>query len=83
MKGTKTRLIRVSSQFIKLRIKSKATVLFSTHILSDVEAVCDSVTVVDNGRSLYGGTVDGISSSTGQSFEDAVLALLRPTGNAK
>jgi len=66
-----------------LQLKSKATVLFSTHILSDVEAVCDSVTVVDNGRSLYGGTVDDISSSAGQSFEDAVLALLRPAGNAK
>ena len=30
MKGTKTRLISVSSQFIKLRMKSKATVRTTT-----------------------------------------------------
>ena len=61
-----------------LRLRSKSTVLFSTHLLSDVEAVCDSVTVVDHGKTLYGGTVSGIRKSKNQSFEDAVLELLQP-----
>ena len=61
-----------------LRLKSKSTVLFSTHLLSDVEAVCDSVTVVDHGKALYEGTVSGIRKSDKQSFEDAVLELLQP-----
>ena len=61
-----------------LRLKNKSTVLFSTHILSDVEAVCDSVTVVDHGKAIYGGSVDGIRKSKKQSFEDAVLELLQP-----
>ena len=61
-----------------LRLRSKSTVLFSTHLLSDVEAVCDSVTVVDHGKTLYEGTVSGIRKSKNQSFEDAVLELLQP-----
>ena len=65
-----------------LRLKSKSTVLFSTHLLSDVEAVCDSVTVVDHGKTLYEGTVSGIRKSKNQSFEDAVLELLQPGRSA-
>jgi len=64
------------------RLKSKSTVLFSTHLLSDVEAVCDSVTVVDHGKALYEGTVSGIRKSNNQSFEDAVLELLQPGRSA-
>ena len=61
------------------KLKENATVLFSTHILSDVETVCDSVTVVDHGKTLYEGTVNGISSQN-KSFEDSVIELLRPSG---
>ena len=65
-----------------LRLRSKSAVLFSTHLLSDVEAVCDSVTVVDHGKTLYEGTVSGIRKSKNQSFEDAVLELLQPGRSA-
>jgi len=64
-------------------LKGKCTVLFSTHILSDVEDVCDSVTVVNDGKALYGGSVNGIKKSEEQSFEDAVLELLLPGRGAK
>lgn len=60
------------------RLKNRATVLFSTHILSDIESVCDSVTVVDHGRALYEGPVDAIGKSPNETFEDAVLKLLQP-----
>jgi ABC-2 type transport system ATP-binding protein len=66
-----------------LRLRSKSTVLFSTHLLSDVEAVCESVTVVDHGKTLYEGTVSGIRKSKKQSFEDAVLELLQPGRSTK
>jgi len=66
-----------------LRLRSKSTVLFSTHLLSDVEAVCDSVTVVDHGKALYEGTLSGIRKSKEQSFEDAVLELLQPGRSSK
>ena len=65
------------------QMRGKSTVLFSTHILSDVEDVCDSVTVVNKGKALYGGSVSGIRKSAGQSFEDAVLELLLSKGNVE
>ncbi|MBI67212.1 MAG: hypothetical protein CL777_00470 [Chloroflexi bacterium] len=65
------------------QLKGRATVLFSTHILSDVEDVCDSVTVVDHGKALYEGTVKGIKKKRGQSFEQAVLELLLPERGGK
>ena len=61
------------------KLKENATVLFSTHILSDVETVCDSVTVVDHGKTLYEGTVNGITNEN-KSFEESVIELLRPSG---
>ena len=64
---------------IVTKLKKRATVLFSTHILSDVETVCDSVTVVDHGRTLYEGAVSGISNNE-KSFEESVIELLRPSG---
>tara|TARA_A100001037_G_scaffold105697_1_gene95987 strand:+ start:213 stop:911 length:699 start_codon:yes stop_codon:yes gene_type:complete len=60
------------------QLKGRATVLFSTHILSDVEDICDSVTVVDHGKALYDGTVAGVKKTKGQSFEHAVLDLIQP-----
>jgi ABC-2 type transport system ATP-binding protein len=64
------------------RLRGKSTILFSTHILSDVEDVCDSVTVVDHGTALYEGSVSGIKKAEGQSFESAVLELLQPGRNS-
>ncbi len=34
------------------RLKGRATVFFSSHILADVERVCDQVTIIDQGRKL-------------------------------
>ena len=66
-----------------LGLRGKSTVLFSTHLLSDVEAVCDSVTVVDHGKTLYEGAVSSIRKSENQSFEDAVLELLQSGRSTK
>ncbi len=33
------------------RLKEEATVFMSTHILSDVERVCDCVGIIDKGKS--------------------------------
>lgn len=34
------------------------TVFFSSHIVSDVEEICDSVVVIDHGKLLYQGNID-------------------------
>ncbi len=40
------------------RIKGNTTVLFSTHILSDVERICDRVAVLSDGRIALSGSLD-------------------------
>ncbi len=45
---------------IILAVKGKTTVVFSTHILSDVERVCDHVAVLDKGHLVLAGTLGEI-----------------------
>ena len=40
--------------------------LFSTHILSDVEQICDRVALLEKGSIALEGTIDEIKSSHGQ-----------------
>jgi ABC-2 type transport system ATP-binding protein len=42
------------------RLGRRGTVLFSSHILGDVERVCDTVGVLREGRLLYQGSMDGL-----------------------
>lgn len=44
------------------RVKGETTVLFSTHILSDVERVCDTVGVLNGGKLLLQGGLEEIKS---------------------
>jgi ABC-2 type transport system ATP-binding protein len=41
-------------------VKEKTTVVFSTHILSDVERICDHVAVLHEGRLAFSGTLSEI-----------------------
>lgn len=45
---------------ILLAVKGKTTVVFSTHILSDVERVCDRIAVLHKGRLTLHGTLSEI-----------------------
>lgn len=45
---------------ILLEVKDKTTVVFSTHILSDVERICDRVAILHNGRLAMNGTLSEI-----------------------
>lgn len=42
---------------ILLRVKEQTTILFSTHILSDVEQICDEVAFLNKGEIVLSGTV--------------------------
>ena len=49
------------------RLARTATVVLATHILADVQQVCDTVAVVDRGRIRFEGAItepSGISSSS-------------------
>lgn len=42
---------------ILLSIKGKTTVVFSTHILSDVEKICDHIAILNQGKIVKSGTI--------------------------
>jgi ABC-2 type transport system ATP-binding protein len=41
-------------------MRADATVLFSSHLLVDVESVCDRVAILDHGRLLFQGSIDDL-----------------------
>jgi len=49
------------------RLKEEATVFMSTHILSDVERVCDSVGIINKGRLVVTSTVDELRNKYARS----------------
>lgn len=44
------------------KVKGKTTVIFSTHILSDVERICDYIALLNNGKLALSGTLSKIKS---------------------
>lgn len=51
---------------IMLKIKDSTTVIFSTHILSDVERICDHVAILNKGSIALSGTLSEIKSMHGK-----------------
>jgi sodium transport system ATP-binding protein len=51
-------------------------VLFSSHVMQEVSALCDSIVVIASGRVVAQGTPDELRSQTGhENLEDAFVAL--------
>jgi ABC-2 type transport system ATP-binding protein len=57
--------IREIRDLVKDLGASGVTVLLSSHILAEVQQVCDSVTIIGNGRLLASGRVQDLMASTG------------------
>ena len=55
---------------------NKKTVFFSTHILSDVERLCDRIGVLDKGHLLFSGEINQILNH-GSTLEDAFVQLIK------
>lgn len=68
-------------------IKGKTTVIFSTHILSDVERICDNIALIDKGKLVIHGTIGEIKANhksdklfiefVSKNDKDKFLAILR------
>lgn len=57
--------IRWFREFIlNLRAERGITVLFNSHLLSEVELMCDRVAILREGRHVFEGTVDGLQNDT-------------------
>jgi ABC-2 type transport system ATP-binding protein len=50
------------------RLAHTKTVILSTHILADVQQVCDTVGVIDRGRLLFEGPMEDLLAHTSSSF---------------
>lgn len=57
---------RIEILEILQKIKGTTTVIFSTHILSDVERICDRVAVLHNGNIAISGTLSEIKAMHGK-----------------
>jgi ABC-2 type transport system ATP-binding protein len=62
----------------RLSLEQGVTVLFSSHILSDIEALCRRVAVLHHGRLVASGDVEELRAKhSAASMEDLYLALAR------
>ena len=60
----------------RLRDEHGKCIVFSTHIMQEVERLCDHVVVVSQGRTVASGTVQELSARTGQAdFEETFVQL--------
>jgi len=72
----------VGRQLVRTILREQAeagrTILFSSHVLSDVEALCDDVAVIDKGRMVFSGTA---TSAVGE-HTGAFSVRIAATANA-
>ena len=60
----------------RLRDEQGKCIVFSTHIMQEVQRLCDQVVVMAQGRTVAQGTVAELCTQTGQAdFEEAFVAL--------
>ena len=71
-----TRALRDSLRWLRTPAGGTKCIVFSTHIMQEVERLCDSVVVVADGRTVASGTVDELLERTGKTdFEEAFVKL--------
>ncbi len=64
----------ITDVILELRTRGK-TVFFSSHILSDIERLCDDIAILNKGRLLYSGNVNDLTQQT-LSVEDAFIRAI-------
>jgi len=62
------------------QVRERTTVLFSTHILADVERICDTVGVLNNGKIVLGGNLEQIKSTHRRDTIVVMLDGVSPAG---
>lgn len=68
--------------FIESAREQGKTVLLSTHVMSEVERLCDRVTIIHQGRVKGAGTLDELKTQTQEpSLEKLFLSFLQPPQN--
>ena len=71
-----TRALRDTLRWLRSPEGGAKTIVFSTHIMQEVERLCDSVVVVAQGRTVATGSVAELLARTGEpDFEEAFVQL--------
>ncbi len=71
-----TRALRDSLRWLRTPAGGSKCIVFSTHIMQEVERLCDSVVVVAHGRTVATGTVPELLAQTQErDFEEAFVKL--------
>jgi sodium transport system ATP-binding protein len=75
-----TRALRETLRLLSSPEGGAKCIVFSTHIMQEVEHLCDSVVLVSQGRTVATGTVAELLAQTGQQeFEEAFVRLAFPS----
>jgi ABC-type multidrug transport system ATPase subunit len=61
MAGLDARWVKIIRERIKMLNKQGATILFSSHILTEVENLCDRVAIIDKGKLIAEDTVSNLN----------------------
>jgi sodium transport system ATP-binding protein len=78
-----TRALRESLRHLRSPAGGSKCIVFSTHIMQEVELLCDRVVVMTRGRCVAEGTVPELLAQTGCTrFEDAFVALAFAPGES-
>ncbi|MEQ1507520.1 MAG: ATP-binding cassette domain-containing protein [Myxococcota bacterium] len=59
----------------EVRAEGRA-VVYSTHVMSEAERLCDRIAIVHQGRILAVGTLDALRASTGERYLEAIFIAL-------
>ena len=57
---------------VKMLANSGATILYTSHYMEEVEALCSKICIMDGGRIIAAGTKDEITSSLGSQYEISI-----------
>jgi sodium transport system ATP-binding protein len=71
-----TRALRDALRWLRTAEGGGKCIVFSTHIMQEVERLCDSVVVMAHGRTVASGTIPALLAQTGErDFEEAFVKL--------
>jgi sodium transport system ATP-binding protein len=71
--------LEVQESISELRSEGK-TIIFSTHIMSEAERLCDRIAIIHGGRILALDTLAGLRESTGQHYLEDIFVLYVKAG---
>jgi sodium transport system ATP-binding protein len=67
---------RTIIQFIRQCRQKQRTVLFSTHVMAEVQKLCDRVVIIHEGRMLFNGTVGEIKEQYSEDLDEAFAQMV-------